>query len=92
MGTRPPDLDEMPPLAYDRRVLQPLVVPLRTISYCLVGFLSPEDLADADYYPTGQFSLSLDRPGGGREVRITLHFNTWHVKSQTANPGNILAI
>ena len=60
----------MPPLLYDRRVLQPLVVLLRTISYCLVGFLNPEDLADADYYPTGQFSLSLDRPGGGREVRI----------------------
>ena len=22
----------------------------------------------------------------------TLHFNTWHVKSQTANSGNVLAI
>ena len=60
----------MPPLVYDRRVLQPLVVLLRTSSYCLVGFLNPEDLADADYYPTGQFPLSLDRPGGGRDVRI----------------------
>ena len=46
------------------------MVLLSTISYCLVGFLNPEDLADADYYPPGQFSLSLDRPGGGREVRI----------------------
>ena len=47
-----------------------MAVLLRTISYCLVGFLGAEDLADADYYPTGQFSLSLDRPGGGREGRI----------------------
>ena len=70
VGTWPLGLDEMTPLVYDIRVLQPLVVLLMTISYCLVGFLGPEDLADADYYPTGQFSLSLDRPGGGREVRI----------------------
>ena len=70
VGTRPLHLDEMPPLVYDRKVLQPLVVLLRTISCCLMGFLGPEDQADADYYPTGQFSLSLDRPGRGREVRI----------------------
>ena len=69
VGTLPLGLDEMPPLVYDRKVLQPLVVLLRTISYCLMGFLGPEDQADTDYYPTGQFSLSLDRPGRGREVR-----------------------
>ena len=63
MGTWALGLDEMPTLVYDRKLL-------RTISYCLVGFLGPEDQADADYYPTAQFSLSLNRPGRGREGRI----------------------